>query len=307
MTLERTEHRRQAVNAIHNVVSALRAIAAGRIHSAQRALAASRRYEQVVRRALAVLLRDSPGLNLSLQNDGRCTLLVMTSGQPLCGSFNQKLLALVERRWPQLCVPGPPFLVLVGRKSNQPRSMRGITPDRIEPAATTLAGVRDLIKRLTRLTTQRLAAGNLGALRVIYNRYQSVSEEIPTEELLLPLDADALGATDLPLDVRRYRCYLPPADLALGLMGELALISLYRVAAESFASEQASRLVAMDGAARNTERMAESLAALAQRERQDEITREVLELVNARFTAGRDHTLTNARDATRHLDDALRQ
>lgn len=291
MTLERTERRRQAVDALHDIVSAMRAIAAGRIQNAQRALAASRSYEEVVRRALAVLLRESPGLDLPFQNTPRCTLLVMTSGQPLCGAFNQNLLALVERRWPQLCNPSPPFLVLVGRTSSRSAFLRQITPDRIEPAATTLPGVRDLVKRLARVASERLAAGDLGALRVIYNRYQSVSEQTPAEELLLPLAPDALRKTHGPLDPRPYRRYLAPPELARGLMSELVLISLYRIAAESFASEQASRLVAMDGATRNTERMAQSLATLAQRERQDEITRQVLELVNARFTAEHDSLL----------------
>ncbi len=44
-------------------------------------------------------------------------------------------------------------------------------------------------------------------------------------------------------------------------------------------------LVAMDGATRNTERMLESLRDLERRERQGEITRQVLELIAARFAA----------------------
>lgn len=66
-------------------------------------------------------------------------------------------------------------------------------------------------------------------------------------------------------------------------MSEYAFISLYRAAADSFASEQASRLVAMDGATRNTERMLDALLNLERRERQGEITRQVLELIGARF------------------------
>jgi F-type H+-transporting ATPase subunit gamma len=62
----------------------------------------------------------------------------------------------------------------------------------------------------------------------------------------------------------------------------LAYIGLYHAAAESFASEQASRLVAMDGATRNTSRMADDLIALERRERQHEITRQMLELVAGR-------------------------
>lgn len=67
------------------------------------------------------------------------------------------------------------------------------------------------------------------------------------------------------------------------LIGEYAFISLYRIAADSLASEQASRLLAMDGATRNTERMLNSLIDLERRERQGDITRQVLELIAARF------------------------
>ena len=67
-----------------------------------------------------------------------------------------------------------------------------------------------------------------------------------------------------------------------GLVSQFAYISLYHAAAESYASEQASRLVAMDGATRNTGRMVDELTGLERRERQHEITRQMLEL-----TAGR--------------------
>ena len=69
-------------------------------------------------------------------------------------------------------------------------------------------------------------------------------------------------------------------------MDEYVFISLYLIAAESFASEQASRLVAMDSSTRNTEQMLETLIDLERRERQGEITREVLELIGSRFAGG---------------------
>jgi F-type H+-transporting ATPase subunit gamma len=66
---------------------------------------------------------------------------------------------------------------------------------------------------------------------------------------------------------------------------EYAFISLYIIAAESFTSEQASRLLAMDSSTRNTERMLQTLIDLERRERQEAITRDVLELIGARFAA----------------------
>ncbi len=83
--------------------------------------------------------------------------------------------------------------------------------------------------------------------------------------------------------VADYYRYLSVPVLLSGLISEYAFISLYRIAADSYASEQASRLVTMDGATRNTEKMVKALLALERRERQGQITRQVLELIGARF------------------------
>jgi F-type H+-transporting ATPase subunit gamma len=122
---------------------------------------------------------------------------------------------------------------------------------------------------------------------VIYSRYQSISEQVPAEIQILPPDLanfERSGASRPP----RYHRYLPLPELVAGLVDEYAFISLYLIAAESFASEQASRLVAMDSSTRNSEQMLETLITLERRERQAEITREVLELIGARF-AGESH------------------
>jgi F-type H+-transporting ATPase subunit gamma len=75
-------------------------------------------------------------------------------------------------------------------------------------------------------------------------------------------------------------------ELVTGLISEYVFISPYRIAAESFTGEQASRLVAMDEATRNAEKMLKSLLELERRERQEQITRQALELIAARFAAG---------------------
>jgi F-type H+-transporting ATPase subunit gamma len=206
----------------------------------------------------------------------------MTSEQPLCGSFNPNVLALAERRWNQLRQEGITHLFVVGQRGIRQLLARGITPEGGEPAATSLDGLHDLVKRLATLLGARYATGELGALRVIYSRYQSISEQVPTEVQILPPDLTHLRPAGSPRPSRFHR-YLTPTELLKGLVDEYAFISLYLIAAESFASEQASRLMAMDSSTRNTEQMLEKLTDLERRERQAEITREVLELIGARF------------------------
>jgi len=280
MTLEQTRRRRQAVGTIHDIVGAMRAIAAGRIQGAQRALAAARRYEEVVRGGIAALAaRSLPAV------EGRPPLLVvLSSEQPFCGAFNQDILALAVRRWEELRRLGRLHLLVVGQRGVRQLASRGIVPDATEPAATSLQGLRDLTKRLAEKIDRRYAAGQAGPLHVIYNRHQSVSEQVPTEEQILPLALGRIPPSASPPAVDYYR-YLPLPVLLAGLIGEYAFISLYRIAADSYASEQASRLVAMDGATRNTEKMLDGLLELERRERQGQITRQVLELIGARFAS----------------------
>jgi F-type H+-transporting ATPase subunit gamma len=154
-------------------------------------------------------------------------------------------------------------------------------PVAVESAATSLHGLLDSVKRLAILIGKHYATGQIGALHVIYSRYQSISEQLPTEERLLPPDLEPIRQS-MPPQPDQYYHYLTYPDLLAGLVSEYAFISLFRIAADSFASEQASRLVAMDAATRNTEHLLESLLNLDRRERHGQITREVLELIGAR-------------------------
>ena len=81
------------------------------------------------------------------------------------------------------------------------------------------------------------------AVDVVFARYRSVSEQVPTVERVLPIDPSILPAVKCPSAFDRY---LSDPQLVAGLVGQFAYISLYHAAAESYASEQASRLVAMD-------------------------------------------------------------
>jgi F-type H+-transporting ATPase subunit gamma len=284
MTLEQTQRRRQAIATIHDLVGALRAIAAGRIQSAQRALASSRRYEDVVLRAILALTTDSDSLSVREAHGKPMLMLVMTSEQPLCGTFNQDVLSLAERRLHELRQEGDVRLMVVGHRGSRQLSGRGIVPDAAEAAATSVHGLRDVVKRLATWVDQRFAAGELGTLRAVYSRYKSISEQVPTDEQILPLDLAKIRESALPVKATYDRQLSDPVLLA-GLISQYAYIRLYRMAADSFASEQASRLTAMDGATRSTEKMLQSILDLERRERQGEITRQVLELVASRFAA----------------------
>ncbi len=282
MSREQTRRRCVAVSAVREIVSAMRAIAAGRIQGAQRALQSARQYHAIVMRGIAALLSEWPLPALSALPSQPTALLVMTSEQPFCGTFNQDVLALAESRWRDLAQGERSQLMVVGQRGLRQLLAHGLVPDHGEPAATSLAGIHDLVKRLAILIGRHYASGEIRSLRVIFNRYKSINEQIPTEVQVLPPDLSPAGKPGWAPGTRFHR-YLAEPDLLAGLIDEYAFVSLYLLAVESYTSEQSSRLVAMDNSTRNTESMLEVLLDRDRRERQDLITREVMDLIAARF------------------------
>ncbi len=280
MSLQDVHNRRQTVEGVRDVVSAMRATAAGRIQAAQRAMIAARQYREVVIRSLAAAGPAAllPGPR---SGPGAILLLVLTSEQPLCGGFNHAVVehAIVAQRERQR--EGKVELVAVGQRGSRVIAARGIVPDHIEPGATSLAGLRDMVRRLATRADHGYVSGTFAAVDVVFARYRSVTEQVPAVQRVLPIDPSVLPSAKSPSAFCRY---LPDPQLVAGLVGQFAYISLYHAATESYASEQASRLVAMDGATHNTGRMVDDLTRLERRERQHEITRQMLELTASRLT-----------------------
>ena len=161
---------------------------------------------------------------------------------------------------------------------------RGLVADQVEAGATSLAGLRDLVRRLSIRSDHEYASGAIASVHVVYSRYRSVSEQAPTVERILPLDPSVVRSVDAPSNFHRY---LAEPPLVAGLVSQFAVVSLYHAAAESYASEQASRLLSMDAATRSTNRMVDDLTGIERRERQHEITRQMLELTASRIAGGR--------------------
>jgi F-type H+-transporting ATPase subunit gamma len=258
----------------------MRSTAAGRIQAAQRAMTAARQYRGDVLRALSAA--DPAGKFHLPPPPGNGLLIVLTSEQPLCRGFNHSVIDRAIAAHHELGRGGKLEVIAVGQRGSRVMTARGLAFDHMEPGSTSLPGLRGLVRRLAARVDHGYGSGTFATVHVVYARYRSVSEQVPTLDRVLPVDPSLLPR-DLATD--RYARYVPDPQLISGLTGQYASISLHHAAAEAYASEQASRLVAMDGAANNTDRMVDDLLNHEGRERQAEITRQMLELTASRFVS----------------------
>lgn len=122
----------------------------------------------------------------------------------------------------------------------------------------------------------------IGQLTLFFNTLRSGASSHPTHVHLLPLDIDWLrGLERQPWDSTSLPWYTLPTDqLFSALLRQYVFVSLYRAVVGSLASENASRLAAMQAASQNIEDYLDELNNQYQRQRQNGITMELLDIVS---------------------------
>ena len=122
---------------------------------------------------------------------------------------------------------------------------------------------------------QRFLSKEVDEIRVVYNYFQSVGSQETMVETLLPLtfsQTDSNNSAD--------RIYEPSKDeIVRSLVPRHLNIQMWKYLLESYASEQAARMVAMENATENSSEMIRDLKLQFNKARQASITTEILEIV----------------------------
>ncbi|GBD41154.1 ATP synthase gamma chain [bacterium HR39] len=257
--LPRIEARLRALSQVREVIRAMRGLASARLRGAERVLAATARYREIVaeshRRLRGVV--DAPA------GDGPPAVLVITAEHGFVGAFSRQIAERVRAR------PGPaaqPFVV--GRRGAARLEELGLRPRLVLPQAPHPTGVVAAAREVV------WALGRPARLRLLYPRpvaggFDLAEERVPEEA---PAPTPRAGVT-------APRTHLPLAALDEALAEELVRAAVIHALAAAFAAETAMRLRTCEQAGRNIDRRAEELVHLRHRLRQETITTELLDVV----------------------------
>jgi len=263
------EARIASIAQLLDVVTAMRSLAASRVQRAERALPGVRHY--------ADIMDDAIGRARSLVGEAFATappelaprLIVVCSEHGFAGAFNERLL---DRAAPEVA---DHRLWIVGTRGLSLARTRGLAVEWTMPMATHVAGVFEAARRLGLEIERRVARGELGTLAVLSARRIAGEGTTAIERRpLLPLASSPRTLPPIP-PVH----HVPAAQLLGRMIGEFVVGELSRVLVESFASENAARLRAMEAAHRNIETKLDALRGQANRYRQEDITAELLDVI----------------------------
>lgn len=277
--------RRKIVGAteLESVVRTMKALAASSIVQYERAAHSLDDYYRTVELGLVAWLRQTGAAihtgGTSRAKTGTTGAVVFGSDQGLVGQFNELLAEFAVSSLKE--IQGNKAVWVVGER------VQGYLNDAALPVAgnfqvpNSIAAITSLVGRiLIEIETQR-ERGKIAEVYLFHNRPKSGAVYAPVMQRLLPLDETwQRGLSDIPWPSGNLPEVIGGGEPTLqALIREYLFISLFRACAESLASENASRLAAMQRAEKNIDELLENLNQTSHRQRQDGIDEELFDVI----------------------------
>jgi F-type H+-transporting ATPase subunit gamma len=283
-TLETLQHTISTTRDLQTVVRTMKALAAVSVRQYERAVAALGEYVETIELGLQVVLRSEPrALDLpAVQPDTAPGLIVFGSDYGMVGQFNEQIAAHAATVSASLGTkPAGPRVIAVGERVAARLEDHGLRGDQTFNVPGSISGitmlVQDVLVQIEAWRAQQVG----GRLVLLYNQARNGALYQPTRLDLLPIDPAWLRDLAVrPWPSRRLPTFTMAWDsLFAALIRQHLFISLYRACAESLASENTSRLAAMQRAEHHIDERLDELTRVFHRQRQDVITAELLDIV----------------------------
>jgi len=270
-------------------------VAAARLRRAEQRIEALRPYASAIRRMTRQASEAADNVpNIPILKDretiGTVGLIIMTGDRGLAGAFNSQVMRGAIRAageheregrdtvWYASGRRGVSSLVFRGREARGQYTGHTDRPS--------YANAREIADDVVAAYVD----GDLDRVELFYNGYVSPLTQELKREVLLPLQqATVAEASDMQEDLEGGRDdsghtalteYEPdPGDILSRLVPDYVEISIFRALLESTASEHGARMTAMRNASENASEIIDDLTLQLNRERQADITQEIMEVV----------------------------
>jgi F-type H+-transporting ATPase subunit gamma len=269
---------------LQSVVRTMKALAASSIGQYERSVRALADYYRTVELGLGACFREGqPASSVAVKRPGTAGTIgavVFGSDQGLVGQFNEVVtedaIATLSAR------PEKARVWAVGERVHARLADAGLPPAGLFAVPTSVEAIAPLVGQILVDTETRHKQAEVTELHLFYNRPASGAVYAPVRQRLLPLDEDwrrKLAGVRWPTGNLPEVMGDSTATLR-ALIREYLFISLFRACAESLASENASRLAAMERADRNISDLLESLHGKFHRLRQGGIDEELFDVIS---------------------------
>ena len=288
-SLKDLRNRIKSVQSTRKITSAMKMVAAAKLRRAQEQAEAARPYAERMERMLASVAgrlqgaSGAPKLVSGTGKDDVHLIVVATADRGLCGGFNTNIVRAARNHIRKLLADGKTVKILcVGRKGRDVlrREYRDKIVDLISFAGQKRLAFADADAIAVRLL-EMFEAGEFDVATIFYARFRSAIAQIPTGQQIIPVALPEGQETDEASGSRALYEYEPDEEQILAaLLPRNLVVQIYKTLLENAAGEQGARMSAMDSATRNAGDMINKLSLTYNRQRQANITKELIEIIS---------------------------
>lgn len=283
-TLESLRSKIESASDIGSVVKTMKAVAASNIGQYEKSVEALADYYRTVSLGLTVYFKSEKVKNKkdvvpSKTTNSLTGVIVFGSDQGLVGRFNDSLTDFVSQSLKPL--PGKKEIWAVGERIQLLLKDVGLNTTKIFAVPNEVNAITSLVGDVLIKAQQRMEAQGVETLYIFHNQPKEGGGYIPVMQRLLPLDETwqmEFIETKWSSNKIPQAAGIAPTTL-LALISEFLFVSLFKACAESLASENASRLNAMQRAEKNIDELLEDLNNTFHRLRQSSIDEELFDVV----------------------------
>ena len=285
-SLKDLRNRIASVKATRKITKAMQMVAAAKLRRAQEAAVAARPYStrmSAVIGNLASAMNGQAGAPTLLTGTGFAEthlLIVATAERGLCGGFNSSIAKIAREHADRLIAQGKTVKIFtVGKKGNDAlkRVYGKYIVEHID-----FRGVKSMSFAEAQTVAQKVLtmfhSGEFDVATLFFSEFKSVISQKPTALRLIP--ADVSGAKPADLGGAVYEAEPEEGEILADLLPRNIAVQIFRGLLENAASEQGARMSAMDNATRNAGDMINKLSIKYNRQRQAQITKELIEIIS---------------------------
>lgn len=289
-SLKDLRNRIASVKATQKITKAMQMVAAAKLRRAQEAAEAARPYSQRMGAVLSNITAavgeggssDAPALMTGTGKDDVHLLVVCTADRGLAGGFNSQISRLARETARKLVADGKTVkIITVGKKGYDilRRDFASIIIDRIEHRE---------VKQIGFVNAQAIAdkvialfnEGQFDVCTLIYSEFKSVISQVPTAQQIIPAAAPAVADAGDVTGGAVYEYEPEPSEILADLIPRNITVQIFRALLENAAGEMGAKMSAMDNATRNAGDMINKLTITYNRQRQAQITKELIEIIS---------------------------
>jgi len=284
-SLDDLKKRIASVKSTQKITKAMKMVAAAKLRKAQESAERGRPYSEKMNNVILNLSsgisdkENAPKLLSGTGKDKVHLCVVMTSDRGLCGGFNSNIIKKAKLFFNKLAEEGKELkIITVGSKGNdQLKRVYGKQIiEKISFKNSKNVNYFDA-EKVGKMIIEKFEKEEFDVCTIFYNQFKNVITQIPQAQQIIPLKSEN---EEVVKSEDSYEFEPDEDEILSNLLPKNISTQIFKAMLENSASEQGSRMSAMDNATRNAGEMVDKLTIEYNRSRQAAITKELIEIIS---------------------------